>query len=277
MLKRAMLLTSGLFIAVANMAVAAAVDSAAKFRIANVIQSNMVVQQNKPLRIWGTAPAGDVIELQADWTGKTTIATADANGKWLGEIKVPGTTRGNFTPHTITIIHKDNQPLIGKFIEPHTIDLNLKKKKNDIVKLTNILIGDVWVASGQSNMEMRMATVPGWGTGVKDFEKELRLANYPAIRLYKEEMGIEFTPQDTIKGEKWEACTPKSAAGFSGVAYYFGRELFNRLQIPIGLVGAAIPATAAQAFTDINILLADTALKKKYVDPYSKAVDSIQA
>jgi sialate O-acetylesterase len=126
-------------------------------------------------------------------------------------------------------------------------------------------------------MEMRMATVPGWGTGVKDFEKELPLANYPHIRLYKEDMGIEFTPQQEIKGGSWEACTPKSAAGFSGVAYYFGRELFNRLQIPIGLVGAAIPATGCQNFTDINILLADTILKKKYVDPYIKGVDSIRA
>ncbi|RYZ96103.1 MAG: sialate O-acetylesterase [Sphingobacteriaceae bacterium] len=254
MLKKAVLITSCMVITMANVVHAAVADSIAAFKIAQVIQSNMVVQQKKPFRIWGTSQAGDVIALQADWTGKISKITASNDGKWLGEIKVPAAVKGDFKAHTITI-----------------------KYKTGVVKLTNLLIGDVWFASGQSNMEMRMATVPGWGTGVKDFEKELPQANYPYIRLYKAEMGIEFEPQQEIKGGEWEACTPKSAAGFSGVGYYFVRELFNSLQIPIGVVGAAIPATGAQNFTDINVLLADSVLKKKYVDPYTKAIDSIRA
>lgn len=242
------------------------IDTTTNFSITNALGSNMVVQQGKPLRVWGKAPAGDVIEVIADWGKKTQIIVA-AGGKWLAEIKVPAAQRGDFKAHTIAILHK-------KITRPDA--RNTITAIEHTIKFTNILIGDVWFASGQSNMEMRMATVPGWGTGVKDFEKELPLANYPNIRLFKSDMGIEFAPQDTIKGSKWEVCSPKTAAGFSGVAYYFGRELYNKLRIPIGLVDQAIPATAAQNFTDINVLLADSILKKKYVDPYVKAVDSIR-
>ncbi|RCH54345.1 sialate O-acetylesterase [Mucilaginibacter hurinus] len=253
MLKR-VTLTICFFIFITGIVHAGVIDSIAKFTVAKVLQSNMVVQQNKPFRVWGTAAAGDIIELQADWTTKITRIKAGPDGKWLGEITVPAAVKGSFKPHTILVKHKARTE-----------------------KFDNLLIGDVWFASGQSNMEMRMAAVPGWGTGVKDFEKELPLANFPHIRLYKVEMGIEFQPQEEIKGSEWEVCTPKSAAGFSGVGYYFARELFNRLQIPIGVVGAAIPATAMQNFTDINVLLGDSVLKRKYVDPYVRAVDSIKA
>ncbi|RYY36289.1 MAG: sialate O-acetylesterase [Sphingobacteriaceae bacterium] len=242
------------------------VDTAKTFTITNALGSNMVVQQNKTLRIWGTAPAGHIIGVSTDW-GKKAEATTGTDGKWLAQIKVPAAKRGDFSKHIISIVHKQTSG------SPNRSFIDVKEE----IKFTNILIGDVWFASGQSNMEMRMATVPGWGTGVKDFEKELPLAKYPNIRLFKSDMGIEFTPQDTVKGAKWEECNPKTAAGFSGVAYYFGRELYNKLQIPIGLVAQAIPATAAQNFTDINILLADSALNKKYVYPYAKALDSIKA
>ncbi|RVU02037.1 sialate O-acetylesterase [Mucilaginibacter limnophilus] len=237
------------------------IDTAKRFSVTNALGNNMVVQQGKPLKIWGKAPAGDVIELNADW-GKSAKTTAGADGKWLAEIKVPSAKRGDFKPHTITIIHKKAS---GSNIV------------TDNLRFTNVLIGDVWFASGQSNMELRIAAVPGWSSGIKDFEKEVPLTNYPNIRLFKSDMGIDFTPQDTIKGGKWEVCSPKTAAGFSAVAYFFGRELYNKRQIPIGLVDQAIPATAAQNFTDINVLLADSILKKKYVDPYAKAVDSIKA
>jgi sialate O-acetylesterase len=227
--------------------------TAKAFKPATLLQSNMVVQQNKPFRVWGFGPAGDKVEIWADWSRKKLTVTTDEQGNWQGQIKVPAAIPGNFTPHKLVIIHQ-----------------------KDTVTLTNILIGEVWICTGQSNMEMRVSKIPGWGTGILNYEQEAAAANYPNIRLFKENMGIEFTPMADCKGS-WEICTPKTAGDFSAVGYFFGRELYNKLNIPIGLIDAAIPATACQAFVNIDVLNADTALTKAFVDPYLKGIADIQA
>jgi sialate O-acetylesterase len=101
------------------------------FKLAAILQDNMVLQQGKPLRVWGTAKPGDVIKINADWTDRVSTAHADEQGNWIGQINVPKITAGNFTPHVMVIIDG-----------------------NDNIKLSNLLIGDLWLCAGQSNMDM---------------------------------------------------------------------------------------------------------------------------
>lgn len=214
------------------------------FKVANILQSNMVIQQDKPLRLWGVTPAGNAVDIRADWMTKSVTVHADKNGNWMGAIKVPKAVRGNFDPHTITITS-------GK----------------DTIRLKNVLIGEVWICSGQSNMTYPMDTAKGGDGGVPNFEKEIADANYPAIRLFTVGLAWEKTPKEDCKGD-WKICSPETVGKFSAVGYYFGRKLFQELQVPIGLVSNGMGATACQAFTSRKVLESNTELKKKYVDPY---------
>src|ERR1700744_165546 len=130
----------------------------AAFKLANVLQSNMVIQQGKPLRLWGTAKPGDVIKINADWTDNVAAAHADETGNWIRQIKVPKAIPGDFKPHTMVIIDG-----------------------NDNIKLTNLLIGDVWFCIGQSNMDMPVTAVPILTyRGVLNYKEEIAAANFPA-------------------------------------------------------------------------------------------------
>ena len=214
------------------------------FNIANVLQSNMVVQQDKPMTLWGIAPAGDKISIQADWMKKTIIVQADNQGNWTDKIPVPKAKPGNFEKHQIWISHE-----------------------KDTVTLNNILIGEVWMCTGQSNMTFMMDSIPGWGPGVLNFKEEVAAADYPEIRFIKIGTALEDQPQEDCNG-KWEICSPQTITGFSAVAYYFGKELFQKLQIPVGLITNGIPGAACQSFTNRELMEADSILKKKYVNPY---------
>lgn len=213
------------------------------FTIANVLQSNMVIQQAKPMRFWGRAPAGDEIVVYADWMNKPVLAHAGEQGNWLTEVPVPTATPGNFDPHIITIIHRD-----------------------DTIVQKNILIGEVWMCSGQSNMTFLMGN-GRWPGVVLNSQREIAEADYPYIRLFRVGTHWDSQPATDCRGE-WRLCSPETVDTFSAVAYYFGRELFNKLQVPIGLVENGMPATGCQAFTSREVLEADSLLKKRYVVPF---------
>lgn len=239
--------------AITHIAAAKTADTSKTFRAAGILQSNMVIQQDKPFKLWGWGTAGDKITIEADWQYKPIITHVDVHGNWLAKINVPSAIPGDSRIHQIYIIH--NQ---------------------DTIKLNNLLIGEVWICTGQSNMELRMKAVPGWSKGILNGDQEASVANYPRIRLCKVDMGLEFSPMADCH-TTWQVCNPKSAGDFSAVAYFFGRELYYRLDVPIGLVDAAIPATACQAFTNIDVLNTDTTLRKHFVDPYTKGITDIEA
>ena len=221
------------------------------FKLANVLQSNMVVQQGKQLRLWGTAKPNDVIKINADWTNKVTTTHANEDGNWIGEIKVPKAMPGDFKPHTMVIING-----------------------NDNIKLSNLLIGDVWFCVGQSNMDMPVTAVPILTyRGVLNYQDEIAAANFPAIRIYKAAADFKIEPVSDTKGE-WKVCSPQTIGDFSGVAYFFGRQLFLKLNIPIGLVEAAAAGASTQAFTKKEILESDTLLKHPYLDPFMNMFQS---
>jgi len=222
----------------------------ASFTIGDPLQSNMVIQQGKPMKIWGTAPAGEIIKIKADWLNNAVIVQANQNNEWTGKIQVPAITAGDFQPHAISITHDSGW-----------------------IVLTNILIGEVWLCSGQSNMDMQLKPFLPWLKGVLDFENEIAAANHPEIRLLDIQTDFKASPAERSKGT-WKICTPANAADFSAVAYYFGLELLNKLHVPVGLITSAVGASGCQAWTSRETLSADTALNAKYLYPFDTSAVS---
>jgi sialate O-acetylesterase len=217
-------------------------------RLANALQSNMVVQQNKPFKVWGTAPAGDIITVKADWLAGPVQVTAGKDNRWMGVIPVPPARKGNYDKHTITISDADTT-----------------------AHLTNVLIGDVWFCSGQSNMQYGIKDKgDGSNTGIVNYEQEIAAANYPNLRLLGVALDFKATPAEGFTGW-WVECSPKTVADFSGVAYSFGKELQQQLDIPIGIIVSCIGASTAQAYTSKAALAADALTKTQYLDPYENS------
>ncbi|HEX8889206.1 MAG TPA: sialate O-acetylesterase [Pyrinomonadaceae bacterium] len=182
---------------------------------------DMVLQRRVKFPIWGwTSPGASVT---VEFQGKSSTAVADAGGKWMARLG-PFEAGG---PFTLTV------------------------KGPQSVTLNNVLVGDVWLASGQSNMEMGL-------TKVANADEEVAHANYPMIRLYSVPKVISATPQTTIKA-RWQVCTPASVAeggwgGFSAVAYFFGRRLQQELNVPIGLIHSSWGGTVAEGWVSEEAL-----------------------
>jgi len=238
------------FVQLCFIGAAAPAREATSFSVNNLLQSNMVIQQAKPIKIWGTANAGDIILLKADWIKNVVTIHADKNNEWLGTIKVPSAVPGHYAAHTITIIHKD-----------------------DTVHLSNILIGEVWLCSGQSNMDMQLKPFLPWLRGVTDYENEIAAANHPEIRVLDIATGFKAQPVKEAKGT-WIICTPQTAGDFSAVAYYFALELLHKLQVPVGLITSAVGGSSCQIWTSRETLAKDAALNEKYLYPYDTSAHS---
>lgn len=190
----------------------------AQVRLPKVLGDNMVLQRDKPVQLWGWAARGAAVTVK--FNGQEGKATADGKGRWKLALK-PMSFGG---PYDMTIADKAGQ-----------------------VTLRNILIGDVWVCSGQSNMEM---PIQGWGgDSTRNAGREIKAANYPNIRLFTVERATSFMPEDDVKSGSWQLCSPATVASFSAVAYYFGRKLTTDLNIPIGLVHTSWGGTNVQAWT----------------------------
>ena len=135
--------------------------------------------------------------------------------------------------------------------------------------ISNILIGEVWLCSGQSNMDMELKPFLPWLKGVIDYEKEIASSNYPAIRLFDVRKDFSNTPRDTTKGE-WKISSPETAGDFSAVAYFFARKVFSTLNIPVGLVVCSMGGSSSEAWTSREALAKDNLLDKKYLQPFDK-------
>jgi len=120
------------------------------------------------------------------------------------------------------------------------------------IRLKNILVGDVWLASGQSNMEFPVKETEGWG--VNNAEVEVAGAHFPQIRLFIVKHAAALTPQFDVDSAGWRAVTPETVSGFSAVAYLFGRELHERYRVPIGLIESNWGGTVAEAWISASAL-----------------------
>jgi sialate O-acetylesterase len=196
------------------------IRTSAQLQLPDIISDSMMLQQNTNAPIWGWASPGEKVEVSGSWSNKTVQAVADKNGRWMVKLATP---KASDAAYDVTI------------------------KTNETKTLHGVLIGEVWLCSGQSNMEMPVA---GWGetTPINNSAQEIANANYPTIRLFISDKKVAFTPQQNVKG-KWQSCSPASVAQFSATAYFFGRELFNHLHVPVGLMDVTWGGTIAEAWT----------------------------
>ena len=200
----------------------------AEVSLPHIIGSNMVIQANKSVSIWGQAAAGELVTVKILSQSKKTIA--DNSGSWkvvLDPMKASG------KPVGMTISGANT------------------------IQLDNILVGEVWVCSGQSNMEFPLARGVSWRTGVNDWEKEVAEANYPELRLFIVKIKKSDTPLTDCEGE-WVVCTPENVGTFSAVGYYFGRYLTQQLHQPVGMIQTAVGGTHAELWTKLQVMEGDT-------------------
>lgn len=183
----------------------------ADVRLPNVLGSNMVLQRDAPVAVWGWANPGEQVTVQLG--EQSAKAKAGTDGRW--SVKLKGQPAGG--PATLTVA------------------------ASNTITLENILFGDVWVCSGQSNMQwaLRQANNP---------QEEIKNANHPQLRLYYVPRKPAFRPQSDIEAQ-WQVCTPESATGFSAVAYFFGRKLQAELGVPIGLINTSWGGTRIEPWT----------------------------
>ncbi|HEU0052125.1 MAG TPA: sialate O-acetylesterase [Longimicrobium sp.] len=169
-------------------------------RLARIFGDGMVVQRGAPVAVWGWAPPGSAVRVTL--AGHAAAATADAEGRWSA--RLPALRAGG--PHELTVAQGERR-----------------------IVLHDVLVGDVWVASGQSNMEWPLAEV-------RDGEREIAAANDPRIRHFTVPHSWAERPADDLSGGSWEAASPETAGRFSAVAYFFARELRREVGVPIGIV-----------------------------------------
>ena len=203
----------------------------AEVRLPHVFSSHMVLQQDKPLAVWGWGQPGETVTVQ--FLGESKQATANDHGEWK-LVLAPQKAGG---PHTFTV------------------------SGSSTVKFDDVMVGEVWLCSGQSNMEMGMGAI-------KDAQKEIAAANYPGIRLLKVVKKWTPEPQSDIGGT-WKVCSPQSVAeegwgGFSAAAYFFGRELHKELGVAVGLIDSSWGGTVIQTWTPPEGFAAVPALKAEY-------------
>jgi len=202
-------------------------DAWAAVRLPAVLMSNMVLQQQSQVKLWGWSEPGERIGITTSWNHRTDSAKGTRDGKWQVWVATP--SAGG----------------------PYTIEIN---GYNHIV-LDNVLIGEVWVCSGQSNMEMNM----NWGH-LPDVQQELATCNNTNIRFFHVPKTTAAYPQDDCPGQ-WTACDSNTLKDFSAVGYFFGKKLNKELNVPIGLIEAAWGGTPAEVWTPGELVNADTALK----------------
>lgn len=219
------------------------ISNAQTITMPNIIGSNMVLQQNTQVPLWGWATAGTNVVVEASW-GQSVTATTSTNGKWMTKIQTPVAVSGQAPTYTITITGPANT-----------------------ISFTNILVGEVWLCSGQSNMWFPMQSNGGDMKGVIDYVNEIAAANFPNIRLYTVPLASATSPADNCGGS-WLSCSPTTVASFSAAAYYFGRELYNTsaVNVPIGLIHSSYYGSAIQTWIKDSVLRADASLKTKYID-----------
>jgi sialate O-acetylesterase len=191
---------------------------------------HMVLQRGIDVPVWGAADPGEAVKVS--FNGQTRSATAGADGKWtvrLSKLKAGG---------------------------PYEMEID---GKNSIV-IHDILVGEVWLATGQSNMVFTVSKKAEFFAGMLDEDKEIAAADYPQIRMFTETTVKAYTPQDQAIGD-WKVCSPATVGAFSAIGYLFARDLQQQLHVPIGIVTVAYGGSTAEAWLPREALAGDPRLK----------------
>jgi len=190
----------------------------------SLIGDNMLLQQKTDALIWGKANPGQRISVTPGWSSEFRTTTGK-DGRWSVEVQTP--EAGG--PYSIKVEGKDTSIMIN-----------------------NVLVGEVWFCSGQSNMEMPLAGWPPVDT-VMYSTREIASADIPEIRLFNVQRKISDVPSEGCTG-KWEVCSPESVRQFSATAYFFGKKLYEELHIPVGLIESAWGGTPAESWISSAVL-----------------------
>lgn len=210
----------------------------ANIRMPLIFSDGMVLQREKQIPIWGFADANESVEIHFNKQVKKT--TADKNGKWT--VNLSAEKAGG--PFELTIIGKNK------------------------ITIKNVLVGEVWICSGQSNMEFQVfKTMNG--------EKEIADANYPMIRHFGVAQDLSGTPKDDLKQGKWEEANKKNVGNFTAVGYYFARKLYAELKIPIGIINTSWGGTNVETWTSREAFENSPDFKAMIADVPTLNVDSI--
>ena len=192
-----------------------------------ILSDNMVLQQESNVTIWGwTTNTSETIKVMGSWNN-TAVTTKAYQGVW--SVSLPTPIAGG--PYTVTI------------------------ESHEKLVIQNVLIGEVWVASGQSNMEWSASQ------GILNAEEEISNANYPNIRFFQVDRHYAKHPQEDTPGF-WVECTPETMKGFSAVAYFFGRNIHMKLDIPMGLINSSWGGTPVETWIAEELIVGDTELHK---------------
>jgi sialate O-acetylesterase len=198
------------------------VSAYAELKLPAIFSDNMVLQQQMTVPVWGWA-APDA-EVSVKFAGQTKFARADADGKWLVKL---GKLKASFTPQNLVVTAGETKTF------------------------TNVLVGEVWLGSGQSNMEKPVGKQPGQKPCL-NAEAEIAAANYPNLRLFKIEKALSATPLANLGAHQgWLECSPATLDGthFSAAAYFFGREIHTNLNVPVGLIESSWGGTRIEPWT----------------------------
>ena len=184
----------------------------ANVRLPKIFNDNMVLQRDHTIPVWGWADSKEKITIR--FNQQSRVVTADKWGKW----KIEFSAEAAGGPFQLIVTGKNS------------------------ITLSNILVGDVWICSGQSNMEFHLKNATG-------AEKEITNANFPQIRQFEVPKEVSSQPSDDLAGGDWKICDPKTAADFTAVGYYFAKELNADLKVPIGLINTSWGGTHVETWT----------------------------
>lgn len=198
----------------------------ADVRLPAVIGSHMVLQQNSTVTFWGWCEPEETVTVRPGWDTATYTAKGTSAATWQLVVQTP------------------------KAGGPYTISI----KGNNAIQLEDVLIGEVWLCSGQSNMEMNV----GWGL---PYEKEVAEATNQKIRFFHVPKTTANYPQDDVNA-KWVVCTPEEMKKFSAVGYFFGKEMTEKLNVPVGLIDASWGGTPAEAWTPDSVVQDNAELRQ---------------
>jgi sialate O-acetylesterase len=209
------------------LALSALSSAHAEVRLPKILSSHMVLQRDRPIHFWGWADPRENVTVSLD--GQSAAAAADNLGKW--SLYLPAHAAGG--PFTVTV------------------------KGSNTLNVDDVMIGDVWFASGQSNMEMPLKGFNG--APITNSAAEIQGANQPKLRLLRIKKNTSHFPLSDYQ-DTWTACTPETAADFSAAAYFFGREISEKQNVTVGLIDSTWGGTPAEAWTSYQGLTADASL-----------------
>lgn len=195
----------------------AVLPAAAQLRLPAIMSDHMVIQRNEKIRFWGWADKGAKVTVAI--AGNTASAKAGRDGRW--SVELPQLPAGG--PHTVTV-----------------------KTKKETLTLNDVLVGEVWICSGQSNMEFMMRSI-------NNADEEIRTANNGNIRSFDVQKDMARFPKNDLKGD-WKICSPQTAGNFSAVGYLFCREIAERLNVPVGLINTSWGGTDIESWMSMEAI-----------------------